>query len=75
MTAQSVILINDMILPEKEVPTFAASLDLVMLAAFGGRERTLKEWVKLVGDVGLVIKEYITYNYELCHSIIGVSLV
>lgn len=74
MTAQSVLLINDMILPEAEVPAFAASLDLVMLGACGSLERTLKEWKELLGDVGLMIKESILYNRELCHGIISVTL-
>ncbi|KAL9066412.1 MAG: hypothetical protein Q9157_007146 [Trypethelium eluteriae] len=74
MGVQSVLLINDMILPETEVPAHAAALDLVMLGGCGGRERTMKEWRDLLGDVGLVIKECIMYNRELCHGIIGVVL-
>jgi hypothetical protein len=74
MTAESVLLINDMILPEAGVPAFAASLDLVMLGACGSRERTMKEWREILGDVGLVVKECIMYNRELCHGIIGVAL-
>ena len=74
MTADSVLLINDMILPEAGVPAFAASLDLVMLGACGSRERTMKEWREILGEVGLVVKECIVYNRELCHGIIGVAL-
>ena len=74
MTAQSVILINDMVLPEAGVPAFAASLDMVTLAAFGSRERRMTEWREMLGDVGLVVKECITYDQELCHSIIGAVL-
>ncbi|ROV89818.1 hypothetical protein VMCG_09489 [Cytospora schulzeri] len=75
MSAESVLLINDMILPEAGVPTFAASLDLVMLGACASRERTMKEWEELLGDVGLVVREAITYNTELCHGLIGVTLI
>ncbi|KAL9086393.1 MAG: hypothetical protein Q9165_007179 [Trypethelium subeluteriae] len=74
MGDQSMLLINDMILPETEVPAFAAALDLVMLGGCGGRERTMKEWRELLGDVGLVIRECIMYDRELCHGIIGVAL-
>ncbi|KAF2173539.1 hypothetical protein M409DRAFT_61909 [Zasmidium cellare ATCC 36951] len=53
---------------------FLASLDLVMLGACGSRERTVKEWEELLGDVGLAIKERIMYNHELCHGIICATL-
>jgi len=74
MNDQSVLLINDMILPEAGVPAFAASLDLVMLGACGSRERTMKEWNEILGDVGLVVKDSIVYNHALCHGIIGAAL-
>lgn len=70
MTASSVLLINDIIRPEAGVPMFVASLDLVMLCAHGSQERTMKEWEEILGDVGLVVKECIMYNRELCHSLI-----
>ncbi|KAI1347859.1 S-adenosyl-L-methionine-dependent methyltransferase [Xylaria sp. FL0043] len=41
---ESVLLINDMILPDSEVPMFPDSLDILILCAFGSRERTMKEW-------------------------------
>jgi demethylsterigmatocystin 6-O-methyltransferase len=74
MSAESVILINDMILPEAGVPSFAASLDLVMLGACGSRERMRKEWDELLADVGLVVKDCIVYDHDLCHGIIGAAL-
>ncbi|KAL9625056.1 MAG: hypothetical protein Q9160_000785 [Pyrenula sp. 1 TL-2023] len=54
MTAQSVLLINDITRPEAEVPMFVASLDLVMLCAHGSQERTMKEWTDILSDVGLI---------------------
>lgn len=74
MTGQSIILINDMILPEKGVPAFAASLDLVMLGACGSRERTMHEWTDILKEVGLAIRECIVYNKDLCHGILAVVL-
>lgn len=74
MSAQSVILINDMILPDIGVPAFPSTLDLVMLGACGSRERTMKEWTQILGDVGLVVKESILYNRDLCHGIIAAAL-
>ena len=74
MTAQSTLLISDLVLPEAGVPAFSASLDLVMLGACGSRERRMKEWQELLDDFGLVIKDCIIYNRELCHGIICATL-
>lgn len=74
MTAQSVILINDMILPETGVPSFSSTLDLVMLGACGSRERTMKEWTQILEEVGLVVKDSIVYDRDLCHGIIAATL-
>lgn len=74
MTEESVILINDMVLPEVKVPAFAATLDLVMLGACGSRERTMKEWEHLLGGVGLLLKECIMYDPNQCHGIICATL-
>ncbi|KAI0438314.1 S-adenosyl-L-methionine-dependent methyltransferase [Xylaria telfairii] len=74
MTEESVILINDMVLPEFKVPAFAATLDLVMLGACGSRERTMKEWEHLLGGVGLLLKECIMYDPDQCHGIICATL-
>jgi demethylsterigmatocystin 6-O-methyltransferase len=74
MSVESVVLINDMILPESGVPSFAASLDLVMLGACGSRERMRKEWDEMLADVGLVIEDCVVYDHALCHGIIGAKL-
>lgn len=74
MNAQSILLINDMVLPEVGVPAFPASLDLVMLGACGSRERRTKEWQGLLDDVGLVIKDCTIYNRKLCHGILCAAL-
>ena len=74
MTPQSVLLINDMILPETEIPSFATALDLVMLGACGSLERTGEQWKDLLGEVGLEIKEAIVYDHELFHGIISATV-
>ena len=74
MAAQSVLLINDMVLSETGVPAFAASLDLITLAAFGSRERTMTEWRGMLDEVGLVIKDCIVYDREGSHGIISAAL-
>ncbi|KAF4943243.1 hypothetical protein F66182_18785, partial [Fusarium sp. NRRL 66182] len=68
MTPQSVLLINDMILPETQIPAFATALDLVMLGACGSLERTGQQWNDLLADVGLVIQDANVYDHELFHG-------
>ena len=74
MTPQSVLLINDMILPETEIPSYATAMDLVMLGACGSLERTGEQWKDLLGEVGLEIKEAIVYDHELFHGIISATV-
>jgi len=70
MTPQSVLLINDMILPETEIPPYSSAMDLIMLSSCGSLERTKEQWERLLGEVGLGIKETMVYNYELFHGIL-----
>lgn len=74
MTPDSVLLINDMVLPEAGVPPFATSQDLIMLGACAGRERTLADWKDLFTNVGLVIVDCNVYNRKFCHGLISVTL-
>ena len=74
MTPQSVLLINDMILPETQIPAFATALDLVMLGACGSLERTGQQWNDLLADVGLVIQDANVYDHELFHGIISATV-
>lgn len=74
MTPDSILLINDMVLPEAGAPPFATSLDLVMLGACAGRERTLDDWNNLFSHVGLVIVDCNLYNRKFCHGLISVVL-
>lgn len=74
MSQDSVVLINDMVLPEAGAPPFATSLDLVMLGACASRERTLPEWKDLFGQAGLTIVDYNLYDRKFCHGLISVAL-
>lgn len=74
MTSDSVLLINDMILPEAGAPPFATSLDLVMMGACAGRERTLAGWKDLFSHAGLTIIDCNMYNRKFCHGLMSVGL-
>lgn len=74
MMPQSVLLINDMILPERGAPAFATALDLVMLGACGSLERTEAQWKDLLGAVGLSINNAVVYDQASFHGLISATL-
>ena len=55
----SSIVIVDLVLPERNAPWFAAMVDLTLMACLTAKERTRKEFEKLVEGAGLrVLKVY-----------------
>ena len=55
MTSESVLLLNENLLPEKDVPLYNAEIDFSMLALFSSMERTKKEWIALLEAAGLEV--------------------
>lgn len=74
MTPDSVLLINDMILPGIGASPFATALDLVMLGACGSLERTEEQWKGLLHEVGLKIDQAAVYDQESFHGLISAVL-
>ena len=69
MSADSVILIDDMVFPDAHVQWQAAQFDLTMMCAHASMERTLTQWAALLDSVGLVIRNIYVYNF-VCHETI-----
>jgi hypothetical protein len=63
MTADSVLLIDEMVLPGPGVSATAASTDLTMSSSLASAERTKEEWRELLDDIGLEIVKTCTYNW------------
>ena len=74
MAPHSVLLINDMILPDVGASPFTAAMDLVMLGACGSLERTEQQWKDLLGEVGLKIDEAVVYDEKSFHGLISATL-
>lgn len=67
MTADSIMLLDEMILPEEHVNAYAACMDLTMMAAFAASERSESQWKAIIEEVGLkLVKTYVynPMNYE-----------
>jgi hypothetical protein len=50
MTQESVMLLDEMILPEENVNAHAACMDLTMMAAFASAERSEPQWKAIIED-------------------------
>jgi demethylsterigmatocystin 6-O-methyltransferase len=62
MSKDSVILIDNMVLPDVGLPHQAANLDVTMMAVLASRERTQKQWTDLLEPAGLKINKIYTYT-------------
>lgn len=62
MSDQSVILIDDLVLPATGAHWYATGLDLAMMSLVAAQERSLPEWHRLLQNVGLGIKQLVKYT-------------
>lgn len=70
MSADSLILIDDIALPNTGVHRGPASLDLHMLMMLGALERNLDQWNSLLEQAGLKVVDIRPYHPVMRHSII-----
>lgn len=70
MTEDSVLLIDDMMLPEAGSPWRATQLDMTMLTCLAAKERSEKEWYALLDSVGLKVVKVWKYTEECDDCII-----
>lgn len=70
MTEDSVILIDDMVLPETGTPWRATQMDLTMMTCLAAMERSEKQWASLLESVGLDIVKIWKYTQECDDCII-----
>ncbi|KAJ2999001.1 hypothetical protein NUW58_g141 [Xylaria curta] len=74
MATDSVILLDEMVLPEVGVNPYAAAMDLVMMSAFAGMERTESQWRRIMECVGLKLVKTYVYNAASYESVMDVRL-
>lgn len=74
MNQHSVLLIDELVLPESNVNYIASSIDMTMLSSFSSMERTQKQWRQAFGEVGLELKETYMYYSEGYESVMDVRL-
>lgn len=70
MGPDSVLLIDDMVVPDTGAHWQATQLDMVMMASLASRERSRAHWEKLIAEAGLKINGIYEYTTSLNDSII-----
>lgn len=74
MGPESVLLVDEMIFPEKGVNLAAASIDMTMLTALAGLERTEAQWREIFDEVGLELVKTYVYNPSNYEGVMHVRL-
>ncbi|KAI0192155.1 S-adenosyl-L-methionine-dependent methyltransferase [Astrocystis sublimbata] len=65
MTEESVILIDEMALPERDAPWRATQLDISMITCLAARERSELDWRNLFDQAGLKLRDVWQYTDQL----------
>jgi demethylsterigmatocystin 6-O-methyltransferase len=71
MGPDSLILIDDVVLPETKVPWQVSMMVMSMMAALGGLERSKEDWEILLDKAGLKIAHIVRYDEFKFHSIVA----
>ena len=70
MTEESVILIDEMVLPNEGTHWLAAALDLLVMSNFAATQRSEKQWQNLLHATGFKVKDVFTYTEKLRDNVI-----
>lgn len=74
VAGQSVLLIDELVLPEKEAPLRESQLDIEMLVHLAGAERTERDWRKLLSDAGFDVRRVRYYGKDRMDGVIEAVL-
>ena len=72
MGPESVILLDEMVLPDCKAHWQTTQIDLTMMAVHASIERTKAQWAHLMDSVDLKIAEVYTYTPSIYESIMTV---
>jgi hypothetical protein len=72
MGQESMILIDDHVVPEIKAHKTVMQMDMTMMLALGAEERTERHWRRLIESVGLYIEHIYCYDEQGGDSIIVV---
>ncbi|KAG4223545.1 hypothetical protein PC116_g27989 [Phytophthora cactorum] len=70
MDKDSLILIDELVLPDRGAHKYETQLDLAMLAMLNAEARTETHWKQLLAEVGMEVKDIVFYEEETREGII-----
>lgn len=70
LSSNSRIIIDEVVLPDTNLPWQCAFMNLTMMSSLGGRERSEEEWIALLSRAGLQMDELHLYDDVRRHSVI-----
>jgi len=74
LTEDSVLLIDEIVLPERDATAQGAQHDVEVMICVGGIERTRAQWENLLNSAGLQLREVINYDTDFEDSVIIAGL-
>ncbi|KUJ06912.1 S-adenosyl-L-methionine-dependent methyltransferase [Mollisia scopiformis] len=74
LTDQSVLLIDEIVLPERDTTAQGAQHDIEVMICVGGIERTKAQWENLLNSAGLKMQEVVNYDTDFEDSVIIAGL-
>ncbi|KAI1412110.1 S-adenosyl-L-methionine-dependent methyltransferase [Hypoxylon sp. FL1857] len=74
MEPDSIILLDEWILPDTKAHIDAVSMDLTMLTALAGEERSERKWRSIIDEVGLELVKIYVYNAVSYECVMDVRL-
>ncbi|KAF2233453.1 S-adenosyl-L-methionine-dependent methyltransferase [Viridothelium virens] len=74
MSSESIILINELVVPQMGAHWQATQMDLAMMCALGSMERTERQWRTLLAQAGMKITRISTYGLFMGDSLIEAVL-
>ncbi|KFA45947.1 hypothetical protein S40293_07288 [Stachybotrys chartarum IBT 40293] len=74
MAPDSIMLLDEMVLPETGVNSYAAAMDITMMSAMAGMERSEAQWKALLESVGLKLVKTYKYNPTSYEAVMDVRL-
>ncbi|KAL8767940.1 MAG: hypothetical protein Q9209_005728 [Squamulea sp. 1 TL-2023] len=73
MDDESILLVDDKVLPDVGASTVASALDLGMMMCFAAMERTESQWKSLMGKVGMKVERIWRYTEDVGDSVLLVK--
>jgi demethylsterigmatocystin 6-O-methyltransferase len=70
MCPQSILLIDEMVIPSTGASPILMRLDLTMMTLFSSTERTVPQWHKLLAGARLELNQVWKYDPDLEYSIL-----